>query len=209
MSPPLLAWTLVTAFVWTLGSSQFIQGDPVHVLYPAISSSESLDCECVNISCDTVFWFHTDPARGKLRFLAKCNRADRVQYGDVNQTRYKFSRRGSSSFVLRIIGITEADAGIYSCILRDSRNDAEKFRPGFLLRPGETPPPPRTTPKPKPKPPCRCSRNPKRSGCSSLLLWPLAGLAAGLAVVILGVLYYFSRLPKKCQHHFVKKRLMT
>ncbi|KAM4587254.1 signal-regulatory protein gamma [Odontesthes bonariensis] len=207
MIPVLLAWTL-TASVWTLGSSQFQRGDPVNVLYPAISSDETIDCECVNIFCDNVYWFRTVPTEGKLEFLGKCNNAERVTYGEVNITRYKFSKRGGASFVLRILGVTEADAGIYSCVLKDSRKETEIFRPGFLLRPGETPPTIRPTTKPRPKMPCRCKKHPQGS-CDSRFLWPLVGLAAGLVLAILFTLYYFSRLPKKCHHHFVKKRLMT
>ncbi|XP_072238742.1 uncharacterized protein cd8b [Leuresthes tenuis] len=208
MIPVLLAWTL-TASVWTLGSSQFQQGNPVNVLYPNISSNVTVDCDCGNILCDNVYWFHTVPTEDKLVFLGKCNNADRVIYGDVNATRYKLSRRGSGAFVLRILGVTKADAGIYSCVVRDSKNNKETLRPSSLLRPGEIPPttPPPTV-KPRPKPPCRCKNRPQ-GGCDSLLLWPLVGLAVGLVLVILFTLYYFSRLPKKCHHHFAKKRMMT
>lgn len=39
------------------------------------------------------------------------------------------------SFPLRIINVTEKDAGIYSCVLRDKKN-TEMWKTGILLRPG-------------------------------------------------------------------------
>ena len=120
----------------SLGSSQFQQGNPVNVLYPNISSDVTVDCECGNIACDNVYWFHTVPTEDKLVFLGRCNNADRVLYGDVTKARYKLSRRGSAAFVLRILGVTKADVGIYSCVIRNSKKDIETLRPGFLLRPG-------------------------------------------------------------------------
>ncbi|XP_041836619.1 uncharacterized protein cd8b [Melanotaenia boesemani] len=214
MIPLPLAWTLMAAQIWTYGSSQILH-EPVNVLYPKISSSETLDCDCQNMACDNVFWFHTVPSKGKIQFIGKSNNADRVIYGKVDTNRYKLSKRGSSSFVLRIINVTEADAGIYSCVLKDTRTDTEKFRPGTLLRPGATPPtiPPTTKSQNSNRKPipqgCRCNLKYPPVFCEYYVLWTLVGLLAALALAVLCILYYYSRLPKKCQHHFVKKRMMT
>ncbi|XP_068999924.1 uncharacterized protein cd8b [Embiotoca jacksoni] len=209
MIPLLLAWTLLTVSFWTQGSSQILIQETVKDRYPVISSTETIDCECSNFSCDHVYWFLTIPHKGTVTFLAKSNTANRVTYKTANETRFKFSKRGTASFVLRIIGVTEADAGIYSCVLKD-RSNAEIWRPGTRLRPGVTPPtpPPKTKPTAPVKSVCRCSRN-NRDGCGYMVLWPLVGLLAALALILVCTLYYFSRLPKKCRHHFVKKRQMT
>ncbi|XP_061584287.1 uncharacterized protein cd8b [Cololabis saira] len=207
MVPLLLAWILM--MVPKFGLSQMLTQEPVKALYPKILSTETIECDCVNINCDTVLWFRIIPQLSKVQFLAKCNNADRIYLGS-NETRFKFNKRGSS-FVMRITQVTEADAGIYSCILRDSRMNAEKFVPGTLLRPGETAPtlPPVTKKKVIPPPVCRCNKSSPRDGCSNQVLWPLAGITGALALGILCTLYYFSRLPRKCHHHFVKKRPMT
>ena len=118
------------------GSIPILQQEPVKVLYPKISSPETIDCDCGNMACDNVYWFRIVPEHNKVEYLAKCNNADRVTYGPTNQTRFKFSKRGSASFILRIPQVTEADAGIYSCVLADTRSKEEKFIPGTLLRPG-------------------------------------------------------------------------
>ncbi|XP_026202750.1 T-cell surface glycoprotein CD8 beta chain [Anabas testudineus] len=201
-----LAWTLLTVLQWTAdGSSQILQTETV-IVYPKIHSSETMECECINITCDSVYWFRTIPNEGSAKFLGRCNNAERVSHGtDVEQARFKLNKRGMS-FVLRIINVTHKDAGIYSCLLKD-KNNREMWKPGFLLQPGGTPPtlPPKTKPKPPVKPVCTCKNNPSQDGCGCLVLWPLVGLIAGLVLAIICTLYYFSRLPKKCRHHFVKR----
>ncbi|XP_022075459.1 uncharacterized protein cd8b [Acanthochromis polyacanthus] len=205
-----LAWALLTASLWKSGSSQTLLEDPVTERYPAIHNNETIDCDCVQSYCDFVYWFYSNPNTGKVQYIGKCNNADRDVYGhDVEKGRFKIHKRGSMSFVLRIIDVTEADAGIYSCILKDKNQD-ELWKPGVLLRPGVAPPTP--PPKIKPKPAiCRCpAKNPPASdGCGSMILWPLVGLVSSLALALICTLYYFSRLPKKCRHNFVKKRQMT
>ncbi|XP_044031493.1 uncharacterized protein cd8b [Siniperca chuatsi] len=212
MIPLPLVWTLLTVSLWTSGSSQILQQETARVLYPKILSTEVIECDCVNISCDTVYWFRSISNHSKVQFLGKCNNADRATYGEgVETARFKLSRRSSMSFMLRIINVSEADAGIYSCILKDRKN-TEMWKPGIFLRPGVIPPtlPPKTKPKPPVKSVCRCSKkNSSQDGCGSLILWPLVGLIAALALALICTLYYFSRLPKKCRHHFVKKRQMT
>ncbi|XP_070759208.1 uncharacterized protein cd8b [Enoplosus armatus] len=204
-----LAWTLLTVSLWTSGLSQIMQQEAANVLYPELFSTEAIECDCMNISCDSVFWFRSISNHSKVQFLGKCNNADRATYGaGVETKRFKLSRKSGVSFALRIINVTEEDAGIYSCVLRDRKN-TEMWKPGVLLRPGVIPPtsPPVTKPKPPVKSVCRCSKkNSSPDGCGSLILWPLVGLLAALALALICTLYYFSRLPKKCRHRFVKKR---
>ncbi|XP_070815489.1 T-cell surface glycoprotein CD8 beta chain [Chaetodon trifascialis] len=209
MSLPPLAWILITVSLWTSGSSQILQQESVRILYPKIHSTETINCDCANMSCDFVYWFRSLSSHSKVQFLGRCNNANRATYGtDVEQERFILNRKNSQSFTLRIIDVTEEDTGIYSCVLKDRKN-TEMWKPGVLLRPGAIPPtlPPVAKPKPPVKSVCRCPK--KRSsqgGCSTLILWPLVGFIAALALALLCTLYYFSRLPKKCRHHFVKKR---
>ncbi|KAM6947108.1 T-cell surface glycoprotein CD8 beta chain [Lycodopsis pacificus] len=204
-----LAWTLLTASLWTLGSSQILQREPVKIRYPEILSTEAIECDCTNISCDSVYWFRSIQDHRKLEFLGKCNNADRAYHGhQVDKTRFKLNKQ-SMSFMLRIINVTENDTGIYSCVLKDRQN-TEMWKPGILLRPGVIPPTSAPLPKAKPKPPvkpvCRCpTENPSPDGCGSLVLWPSVGLVTALALALICTLYYFSRLPKKCRHHSVKR----
>lgn len=204
-----LAWLLLTGPLWTSGQDlqQKLLEEEVSVRYPKIPSSETIDCDCGSMACDLVFWFHSDIS-GKVQFLGRCNNADRTLYGaNVDQTRFKLSKRGSKSFALRIINVTKEDRGIYSCVLKE-KNLYEVWKPGTLLLPGETPPTPPPKPKPKPpsKPTCRCNAGDSKGGCGSLILWPLVGLLGGLALAVLCTLRYFSRLPRKCHHHFAKNR---
>ncbi|XP_029287976.1 uncharacterized protein cd8b [Cottoperca gobio] len=198
-----LAWTLLTASLWTSGSSQILLQEPVNTLYPEILSTQSIECDCAN--GDSVYWFRSISNHNKIQFLGQCNQANRVSYGkDVNQTRFIFRSKSTTSFVLHIMSVTEEDAGTYSCVLSGKKN-TETWKPGILLRPGETPPtlPPKT--KPPVKSVCHCKIS-SQDGCGSLVLWPLVGLIAALALALICTLYYFSRLPKKCRHRFVKKR---
>ncbi|XP_045932087.1 T-cell surface glycoprotein CD8 beta chain [Micropterus dolomieu] len=208
MIPLPLAWTLLTVSLWTSGSSQILQQETVNVLYPKIHSTEVIECDCLNISCDSVYWFRSISSQIILQYLGKCNNADRATYPNgVEEARFRFSKK-STSFMLRIINVTEEDTGIYSCVLKDRKN-TEMWKPGIHLRPGVVPPtpPPKTKNKPPANSVCRCSKkSSSQDGCGYLILWPLVGLIAALALALICILYYFSRLPKKCRHHFVKKR---
>ncbi|XP_059184592.1 uncharacterized protein cd8b [Centropristis striata] len=203
-----LAWTLWTVSLWTSGSSQFLQHGHVTVFYPKILSTEVIYCDCANMSCVSVYWFRSISKHSKvtLQFLGTCNNAGIDSYGDgLDKTRFKISRKSSTSFTLRITNVTEEDTGFYSCVLKD-RKHAESWKTVVHLQPGVNAPtlPPPTKRKPPVKPICRCPKKKSQDGCGSLVFWPLVGLIAGLAVALLCILYYFSRLPKKCRHNFVK-----
>ncbi|XP_070704289.1 T-cell surface glycoprotein CD8 beta chain [Pempheris klunzingeri] len=212
MIPPPLLWTLLTVLLWTSGSSQIQQQETAKVLYPKILSTEDVDCDCSNIMCDLVSWYRSVSSHSKMQFLGKCNNADRATYGPgVDRKRFILKRRSSSSFSLRIINVTEEDAGVYFWVYSYAKNGTKTgmWKPGILLRPGVTPPtlPPETKSKTPVKSVCRCpKKKPSQDGCGSLSLWPLVGLAAALALALICTLYYFSRLPKKCRHQFVKRR---
>ena len=119
-----------------LGSSQILLQEPVKVLYPKISSQENIECNCINSSCDSVYWFCRTATHSDPQFLGKLNNADRVYYGKgVDQAQFKLFKRGNAGFVLRIESVTEEDAGTYSCVLKDNKGQ-DTWRPGTVLRPG-------------------------------------------------------------------------
>lgn len=113
-----------------------MQQETLNVLYPEILSTEAVDCDCVNISCDSVYWFRSISGNSNIQFIGKFNNANRPTYGNgVETARFKSSRKSSMSFTLRIINVTEEDAGVYSCVLKDRQNN-EMWKSGILLRPG-------------------------------------------------------------------------
>ncbi|KAM7401763.1 hypothetical protein PAMP_017051 [Pampus punctatissimus] len=202
-----LSWTLLIVSLWTSGLCQNLQQKTLNVLYPKINDTETIDCDCYNFSCDSVHWFRTVSNHSKIEYLGNYNKADRRNYADKEKEKlFKFSIKGGTSFSLRFISVTKEDTGIYSCILKDRKKN-EMWRPGVLLLPGVPSPtlPPMIKPKKPAKPGCRCpKKNISQNGCSSLVLWPLVGVIAGLALAVICTLYYFSRLPKKCRHRLVK-----
>ncbi|XP_061642050.1 uncharacterized protein cd8b [Phyllopteryx taeniolatus] len=202
----LLPWTLLTPCLWSFGSGQILQ-PAVSILYPQLLSTQFIQCKCVNIACESVFWFRTIFNQNKVQFLGRSNNANRVVYGNSTEvSRFQLTKKNSEAFILQIINVTEEDTGIYSCILKDRKNE-ELWQPGFLLLPGvnlyvterlPTKPPESTLQ-------LNCSCTDTLAGdCDSLVLWSLGGLATVLVTTLVCSLYYFSRLPKKCQHHFVK-----
>ncbi|XP_060898272.1 uncharacterized protein cd8b isoform X1 [Labrus mixtus] len=189
------------------GPSPILLQESVKVQYPKILSTETIECDCFHFSCDNVYWFHSNPQ--KVQFVGHCNSANRDNYGiGVDKKRFKITKKSSMSFTLRISNVTKEDTGIYSCVLKGNRN-MEVWKSGVLLLPGVMLPtvPVKTKPKPTVRSVCRCSKGKSsQDGCGSLILWPLVGIIASLALALIFILYYFSRLPKKCRHHFVKKR---
>ncbi|TNM88564.1 uncharacterized protein cd8b [Takifugu flavidus] len=203
-----LAWTLLTASQAS-DPNVILSQEMLAALYPKLLSNGTVPCDCRNVQCDSVYWFRTVLATSQVQFLGRLNNANIPTYGDgVNKARFLFKRKTKTSFMLNIIKVTEEDTGIYSCVLTDRKN-TEVWKSGILLLPGVIPPtlPPTTTTKAPIKSICRCSS--RANGCSSLVLWPLVGILAALALTLICTLYYFSRLPKKCRHRFVKKRLLT
>lgn len=198
--------------LWTSGSSLIMRRENVSDRYPELLSDVTIECDCIDSSCDAVFWFRTYNSYNKVQFLGKCNNAGRFSRGEsVEDGRFKCNTGRSMSFGLTIISVTKEDTGIYSCVLQD-RQKSETWKPGIRLLPGVKPPtPPPPPPQVKRKPPikrvCHCSKkNPPQHGCDSLILWPLVGVTVALALSIICTLYYFSRLPKKCRHHFARRR---
>ncbi|XP_056131010.1 T-cell surface glycoprotein CD8 beta chain [Lampris incognitus] len=210
MTLPALLWTVTTAFLWRSGSGQIPSQARIPIRYPKISGSETIPCDCRSPPCERVYWYRSLTSNNKLQFLAHYTNVGRHNYGeDVKPDQFKLRKR-DSTFELIINNVSADDAGLYSCVLN---NKEEGWKPGVLLQPGATPPPlstkrPKTTPKKKPRlpvvPVChiRGGNNPE-GGC--MVLWLLVGACAFLTVALLSTLYYFSRLPKKCRHHFVKK----
>lgn len=72
----------------------------------------------------------------KMQFIGHCNNANRDYFGSgVQKDKYRITRKGDMSFALRIGNVTAEDRGVYSCVLKDQKNN-ELWRPGFLLLPG-------------------------------------------------------------------------
>lgn len=108
--------------------------EPELVLYPQVDSSPTIKCDAACPSCNVVFWFRTVPGRSAVQFLGRSDVSDFKEHGPgVDKSRFNF--RKSGGFVLRIVNVTEEDAGIYSCVLR-SRDSFSVWEPGVLLRPG-------------------------------------------------------------------------
>ncbi|XP_066502721.1 uncharacterized protein cd8b [Hoplias malabaricus] len=184
----------------------------VKVLFPKIGGSETLSCECPDHQCQKVFWYRFLPDTKGLEFLVHSTSANSAQvYGPgINRTRFHPSVNEISSkitYSLRISSLQSEESGLYTCIF----NHQKYISPtpaGYYIRPGEHPP---TSPAPtvkiiKKKKPYVCPSNVQPvKGCKPLILWPSVGVLLTLAVVLIYILYYFSRLPKKCRHRFVKK----
>ncbi|XP_077429460.1 uncharacterized protein cd8b isoform X2 [Vanacampus margaritifer] len=202
----LLAWTLLTTCLWSLGSGQFLQ-QAASILHPQLLSTQFIQCDCINIICESVIWFRTIPNHNKVQFLGRLNNAKRLVYGDnVDTSRFQLSKKNSEAFTLRIGNVAKEDTGTYSCILKDRKNE-ELWQPGVLLLPQESLP---TKPPESPrKLDCGCIKTSAAGDCDSLILWSLVGLATVMMTTLICTLYYFSRLPKKCRHHFVKRQLKT
>ncbi|XP_024283699.1 uncharacterized protein LOC112254940 [Oncorhynchus tshawytscha] len=117
------------------------ESDFVH--FPQINDTEVLTCECSSRSCQTVFWFPTLHNNLDFQFLLSLNNAGRTNHeASVDKHRFQASKRDGGSkmtFTLRLINISSEDAGLYTCMLQNQKEN-ELWRPGVLLRPGETRP---------------------------------------------------------------------
>lgn len=68
--------------------------------------------------------------------MGKLNNAEVSSYGtNVSAARFEFKKKGKTSSLLRIVNVTEEDAGVYACVLRE-RKGREVWRSGTLLLPG-------------------------------------------------------------------------
>ncbi|XP_058271408.1 uncharacterized protein cd8b isoform X2 [Hemibagrus wyckioides] len=158
------------------------------VSYPSINGSESLTCDCPDHRCQKVYWYRLLQGSVTPEFLMSANSVNIPHYAkNIDEKRFKSSvtDSGKVQFTLRITGLREQDAGFYSCVLssQNSAQDPKDLMPvGYSILPG---------------------------GCKSLVLWSCIGAVLLLVVVLISTLYYFSRLPKKCRHHFVKKQQMS
>ncbi|KAJ8285505.1 hypothetical protein GJAV_G00027590 [Gymnothorax javanicus] len=199
-----------TTFLWTAVVTQSIWA--LETQYPELNTTVTLDCECKSSACQAVFWYWQPKDRpAQFLFLFHHTITDRVNYqSSVDQNKYKWSTKTGMRpiFSLKIVTVQKSDAGLYLCQAHGNHNLTSS--PGIELLPGESPPtPPPPPPPPKTPPPCRCrnrgiNKNPQ--GCGRLVLWPLVGVLASLAVMLIITLFYFSRLPKKCRHRFAKRK---
>ncbi|KAG7476554.1 hypothetical protein MATL_G00084170 [Megalops atlanticus] len=108
--------------------------------------------------------------------------------------------------------VPKEDAGGYFCILRFFGENKLGSR-GIELKPGQKPPtqpPPTTTRKAHKRPKsCNCPGNthPKQEfRCQPLFLWILGGVLGTFVTALISVLFYFSRLSKKCHHRLAKEQ---
>lgn len=215
----MLVWTVLTAALWTSGSPQTFGSEPVKTLYPQINASEIMDCDCTPPYCEQVTWFRTlhpplqpnpdpKPNPNPVQFIGWANQAERTNYRPEAGDKFQITKRGASGYSLRVANVSVEDRGVYVCVLKD-RKIGELWRSGVLLLPGESPPteaPEKKTTTPS-KPKCRCTKyKDTAEGCSPVVQWSLVGLISALSLTLLCTLYYYSRLPKKCRHRFVKKK---
>jgi len=109
--------------------------EPLTVLYPKILSSPTIECDCADVPCVSVYWFRSISNNSKMEFIGLGNHADRIKLGDgVDERRFKFIIKSKNLFALQIINLTKEDTGTYSCVLK-KRSD-ETWKPGILLLPG-------------------------------------------------------------------------
>ncbi|XP_056114195.1 uncharacterized protein cd8b [Rhinichthys klamathensis goyatoka] len=178
-----------------------------NVFYPKINGAQSLNCECPDHTCQEVFWYRYLESKNSPQFLMYVNSASREEHGEnINASKFKGTVSSGQKVVytLRIMELQEDDVGFYSCMFK-TKNVVPA---GYYILPGVNPPtvqPPtvKTYQKPVNPKPCKPSQySPK--GCEHVVLWPGIGALLLLAITLAGILYYFSRLPKKCRHRFTK-----
>ncbi|XP_046723122.1 LOW QUALITY PROTEIN: uncharacterized protein cd8b [Silurus meridionalis] len=186
----------------------------VLVRYPSINSSETLTCTCPDHQCQKVLWYRLLHNSGTPEFLVSTNNLNNAHYAEkLNQGRFRTTASDEKKvlYTLRITGIQNEDAGFYSCVLvsQNSAQDPKDLMPeGYYIRPGVVTntlaPATVKNPRHVNRPGNNCKPI-SLKGCKSLVLWSGIGAVLLLGVILILTLYYFSRLPKKCRHHFAKK----
>ncbi|KAL2099597.1 hypothetical protein ACEWY4_003991 [Coilia grayii] len=176
--------------------------------YLAINSSATLTCECEDTSCQKIYWYRIRQSDGVYESLMCYTSAEVPHLSDTAMKGRLQGRKGSSKtqYTLTVSNLQREDAGWYSCAI-----PKHTHFPTYWLRVGEVPPttlpPPKKTTTRRPKPgriPSCCSSYRPPEGCGKWVLWPLCGGLMFLTVLLCAVLFYFSRLPKKCRHQFMK-----
>ncbi|XP_063067495.1 CMRF35-like molecule 8 [Engraulis encrasicolus] len=201
--------SLTTAWVM-LGLWSVALGHKVDMRYLAVQSSATISCECQDTTCQKVYWYRVRQSDGVYEHLLCYTSADAAHPSDTAMRGRLQGRKGSTKtqYTLTLSNLTREDAGWYSCAIPKQTYDDT-----YWLRVGEAPPttpaPPQKTTKipsrrPGPKLPSCCSVYQPPKGCGKWVLWPLCGGLILLTVLLVAVSFYFSRLPKKCRHQFVK-----
>ncbi|KAK2827645.1 hypothetical protein Q7C36_018571 [Tachysurus vachellii] len=191
----------------------------VTVSYPSINGSETLTCCCPDHQCLKAYWYRLLQGSDTPEFILFINSVNTLVYAEnIDKKRFKafVADSGKMCYTLRISGLQKQDAGFYSCVLNSQnsiQNPKDLMPDGHVIWPGviiSTPAPTAVKNPKRMKPPNRCkSSNQSPKGCKSLVLWPGIGTVLLLVVVLISTLYYYSRLPKKCRHHFVKTRQLS
>ncbi|XP_055726005.1 uncharacterized protein LOC129815880 [Salvelinus fontinalis] len=141
-------------FTYPIPVSHQTRSESDFVRYPGINDTEVLTCECSNHACQKVFWFRTLHNNLDIQFLLSLNNAVRTSHeASVGEHRFQASKRDTGSkmtFTLRLINIRSEDAGLYTCMLQNQKEN-KLWRPGVRLRPGETRPTLLPVTKPQPQ----------------------------------------------------------
>ncbi|GAA6099834.1 uncharacterized protein cd8b [Tachysurus ichikawai] len=185
----------------------------VTVSYPSINGSETLTCCCPDHQCLKAYWYRLLQGSDTPEFIVFINSVNNLDYAkNIDKKFFKASvvDSGKMCYTLRISGLQKQDAGFYSCVLNSqysAQNPKDLMPDGHVIWPGViiSTPAPATVKNPKRKKPLLNKCKPSHpKGCKSLVLWSGIGTVLLLVVVLISTLYYYSRLPKKCRHHFVK-----
>ncbi|KAJ8287237.1 hypothetical protein GJAV_G00049240 [Gymnothorax javanicus] len=207
-----MAWLELMVCAWTALTVQSLQ--VLTPRYSELGHNESLVSNCVRRQCQVAYWCRM---RGgsEFQFLLSSNTANRPLYGPgLSKEKYTGNVQlgSSTSFALKIRQVDKRDTGVYFSILKN-QSSYYLGTPVTLLKPGEKPPtsPPTTTTttkKAKAPPSCSCpdkAKTKRVKGCDLTVWVSLGGTLLILSLVLLATLLYFSRLPKKCRHRFVRK----
>ncbi|KAK1176621.1 T-cell surface glycoprotein CD8 beta chain-like [Acipenser oxyrinchus oxyrinchus] len=209
----LLAWLWVAASWVAAASSSILTQIPKSIIMPE-NKSASIICggEAQNDQ-NAFFWYRQTNGTYDFQFLMHTSTIGRETRAKGIEQRFKTTLRPRPEFcVLKISMLKKEDSGMYYCAISHGGTFTAASRINLTVGELPPPPPPTTKPtKPKPRKPCHCSSGilkTKGFSCGSLVLGPLAAGAAALLVAVVSTLYYFSRLPKKCRHRMIKKKLL-